>query len=63
VFKKLNMMRQPDIANVHCLCRDNVTSHGKNERVDATDAPNPNSTSSEGSAQQRRVFTEVNNEK
>jgi hypothetical protein len=63
VFKKVKAMRPPDIANVHCLCRDNVTSHGKNERVDATDAPSPNSTSSEGSAQQRRVLNEVNNEK
>lgn len=63
MLKKLKAMSPPDIANIHCLCRDNVTSHGKNERVDATDAPNPNRTSSEGSAQQSRVLKDVNNEK
>jgi len=31
------------------LCRDNATSHGENESVDATDAPNPNSTNNDGS--------------
>jgi hypothetical protein len=63
VFKKLNAMRTPGIAKVQCLCRDNVTNHGKKERADATDAPNPNRTRSEGSAQQSRVLMNVNNEK
>jgi hypothetical protein len=56
-------MRPPDIANVQCLCRDNVTNHGKNDSADATDAPNPNRTRSEGSAQQSRVLKDVNSEK
>ena len=63
MFTKLSAMRMPDTANVHGLCRDNVTSHGMNESIDATEAPKPNSTSNEGSAQQRRVLNEVNREK
>jgi len=34
----------PDIENVHCLCRESTTSHGKDESIDATDAPKPKST-------------------
>jgi hypothetical protein len=34
-----------------------------NESIDATDAPKPKSTSSDGSAQQRRVLSDVKREK
>jgi hypothetical protein len=60
---KLTTIRTPDTANVHCLWRDSVASHGMNDSIDATDAPRPNSTSSDGSAQQRRVLSDVNREK
>jgi hypothetical protein len=59
----LKAIRLPDIEKVHCLCRDNVTNHGATESIDATDAPNPNSTSSEGNAQQNRVLRDVNSDK
>jgi len=63
MLKKPRAISKPDTANVHCLCRDRVTSHGKNESIDATDAPRPNKTSSEGKAQQSNVPTELNSEK
>jgi hypothetical protein len=40
-----------------------VTSHGIDESIDPTDAPNPKSTSKEGSAQQSNVLSDVNKEK
>jgi hypothetical protein len=63
VLKKLNAIKAPETANVHCLCRESVTSHGMKESMDATEAPSPNSTSNEGSAQQSKVLTDVNKEK
>jgi len=48
---------------VSTLCRDSVTSHGRNESIDASDAPSPNKTSNEGRAQQSRVPAEVNRER
>jgi hypothetical protein len=49
--------------NVATLCRESATNHGTNESTDATDAPNPNSTSNEGNAQQSNVLRDVNREK
>jgi hypothetical protein len=63
VLAKLNAMNTPDTENVHSLCRESVTSHGKDERIDATDAPSPNRTSNAGSAQQSSVLTDVKREK
>ena len=63
MLTKLNAIKIPEIENVHCLCRESVTSHGMNESMDATEAPKPKSTSKDGSAQQRRVLSEVNREK
>jgi hypothetical protein len=63
MFRKLIPIKTPEIANVQFLCRDNVTSHGNDDSVDATEAPKPAKTSSEGSAQQSSVPTELNREK
>ena len=63
MFRKLRMIRIPDIENVHCLCRESVTNHGKDESIDATDAPKPSRTSKDGRAQQSSVLTDVNKEK
>jgi hypothetical protein len=63
MFRKLSAIRVPETANVHCLCLERVTSHGTADRVEATDAPSPTSTSKDGRAQQSRVPTDVNNEK
>jgi hypothetical protein len=40
-----------------------VTNQGKNESVDATDAPKPNNTSKDGRAQQSKVLSDVKSEK
>ena len=56
-------IKTPYIVNVHALWRERVTSHGMNVSSDATDAPRPNSTSSDGRAQQSSVLTDVNSEK
>jgi len=48
---------------VTTLCRESAVNHGKNESIDATDVPNPDSTRSEGRAQQSRVLMDVNSEK
>jgi hypothetical protein len=63
MFTKLSAIRTPDTPNVQCLCFESVTSHGTNERVEATDAPKPKSTSNEGRAQHTNVLTDVNKEK
>jgi hypothetical protein len=63
MFTKLSAIRVPDTANVHCRCRESVTSHGMNESIDATEAPKPKSTSSDGSAQHTRVLSDVKREK
>jgi hypothetical protein len=51
------------MANIHGLCLDSVTSQGKDPSVEATVAPSPASTSSDGRAQQSKVPTELNSEK
>jgi hypothetical protein len=56
-------IRMPEIENVHCLYRDSVISHGRNESIDATEAPNPSRTSRDGRAQQSSVPADVNREK
>ena len=53
----------PDIENVNCLWLERETSHGMKESIEATDAPNPNNTSKEGSAQQSSVLNDVNKDK
>jgi hypothetical protein len=63
VFTKLQAIKTPEMLKVRILCRDSVTSQGRNDSIDATDAPNPNSTSNEGRAQQSSVLREVNSEK
>lgn len=49
--------------NVHILWRDKVTSHGIAESSDATVAPIPSNTSTEGNAQHSNVLNELNREK
>jgi len=61
--EKLSAISVPEMENVHCLCRDSATNQGTAESVEATDAPSPASTSSEGRAQHNRVPTDVNKEK
>jgi hypothetical protein len=63
MFTKLMAIRMPEIENVHCLCCESVTSHGRNESIDATEAPKPSRTNRDGRAQQRSVPTDVNREK
>jgi len=63
MFIKLRAINAPDTENVHPLCRDKVTSHGRNESNEATDAPSPNRTSRDGRAQHNRVPSDVNREK
>ena len=63
MFTKLKPIKVPDIENVHTLWRESATSHGVKASIDATDAPKPNNTSSDGSAQHKSVLREVNNEK
>jgi hypothetical protein len=45
------------------LWRESTTSHGVKESNDATDAPKPNRTSSDGRAQHKRVLRDVNRER
>jgi hypothetical protein len=63
MFRKLKPIKMPDIENVHTLCRERVTSQGVEASIGATDAPKPNNTSSDGSAQHKSVLRDVNNEK
>ena len=63
MLSKLKAINAPDIENVQPLWWDRVTSHGMNDSRDATDAPRPKSTSSDGKAQHSMVLKEVNNEK
>jgi hypothetical protein len=60
---KLKAMSTPEMPKVHVLCLDSVTSHGSAESMDATVAPNPSRTNSEGNAQQNNVLSDVNKEK
>jgi hypothetical protein len=63
MFRKLNPIKVPDIENVQTLWRESTTNHGAKASIEATDAPKPNNTSSDGSAQHKSVLREVNNEK
>lgn len=63
MFTKLKAIKVPEIENVHTLWRERATSHGVKVSIDATDAPKPNNTSSDGSAQHKSVPRDVNNEK
>jgi hypothetical protein len=63
MLTKLEPIKVPDSENVHTLWRERATSHGVKASIDATDAPKPNNTSSDGSAQHKSVLREVNNEK
>jgi hypothetical protein len=63
VLRKLHAIRMPDTPNVRTLWRESAANQGNDESIDATDPPNPNSTRTEGSAQQSRVLRDVNNEK
>src|SRR5260370_13429727 len=61
--RKLAAISSPAIANVQFLCLDNVISHGADETTDATVAPNPNRTNSDGSAQHNSVLSDVKSDK
>lgn len=63
MFKKLAAIRIPEIPNVKDLWCESVTSQGRAASVEATVAPNPTRTSTDGSAQQSSVPTEPNREK
>ena len=63
MLTKLAKIKTPETANVHCLCRDSVTSQGMNDSIDATVAPSPIRTSNDGSAQHSNVPSDVNREK
>jgi hypothetical protein len=62
-LRKLAAMRTPEILNVHALCRDNKTSQGKDDRTEATVAPSPSRTRTDGNAQHSNVPSEVKSEK
>jgi len=62
-FTKLAAINTPDIENVQNWCCERRTSHGMKESNDATDAPKPNSTSSDGRAQHKRVLRDVNRDR
>lgn len=63
ILKKLAAINTPEILNVQSLCRESVTSHGSAESADATVAPNPSRTRTEGNAQHNSVLSDVNREK
>src|SRR5690242_11672624 len=52
----------PATTKIQLLCDDNVTSQGAADSNEATVAPSPNNTSSDGSAQQSRVPADVNSD-
>src|SRR5690348_16999633 len=56
-------MSTPAVVNTQALCWDNLTSQGTSDRTLATVAPSPNSTSSDGKAQQSSVPNEVKSDK
>src|ERR1017187_2746283 len=62
-YSTLPPISSPATRNTHFLCRDRVTSHGTDERIDATVAPSPMRTKSDGSAQHRSVPKEVKSER
>ena len=60
---KLRAMSVPEMEKVQILWRERVTSHGATDSSEATVAPRPRSTRTDGSAQQRSVLSEVKREK
>jgi hypothetical protein len=60
---KLAAMRTPEMLNVQDLCRDSDTSHGKDDSTEATVAPRPRRTRTDGNAQHNSVLSEVKSEK
>ncbi len=63
MLTKLAVIRAPEMLNVQVLCRDNETSHGSDESAEATVAPNPRRTRTDGKAQHSRVLSDVKSEK
>jgi hypothetical protein len=63
MLTKLAAINTPDMLNVQALCRESVTNHGRAESMDATVAPSPSRTSTEGNAQHNKVLSDVNSEK
>ena len=63
MLTKLAAISTPDMPNVHGLCFESATSHGRAESIDATVAPSPKRTRTEGNAQHNNVLSEVNSEK
>jgi hypothetical protein len=59
----LQPIKNPETAKTHVLCRESVTSHGTADKNDATVAPRPSNTKSDGSAQQSNVPNDVNRDK
>src|SRR5205085_5388416 len=57
---KLEASSRPATEKVQFLWRESVISHGADETTEATVAPNPNRTKSNGSAQHNSVPNEVN---
>jgi hypothetical protein len=53
----------PARLNVQILCLDRLTNHGAADSSDATVAPIPRRTSTEGNAQQISVLNELKREK
>src|SRR5262249_60253778 len=62
-YSKLPPMSAPETRNTTLLCRESVTSHGTAERNEATVAPSPSRTRSDGSAQQSSVPNDVNRDR
>jgi len=56
-------MSSPDKAKTHSLWREKLTSQGALERNEATVAPRPRSTSSDGKAQHNSVPSDVKSER
>ncbi len=56
-------MSPAESVNTHVLWRDNATIHGAAVRNDATVAPSPNNTKSDGNAQHKSVPNDVNSDK
>jgi hypothetical protein len=59
----LAKISSPAMANVQFLWRENAISHGAAETTDATVAPRPISTNSDGKAQQSKVLKDVKSDK
>src|SRR5436853_385319 len=62
-YTRFAAISTPAIANVQFLCRESVTSHGIVASAEATVAPSPSNTSSDGNAQHSSVPTDENSER